>query len=104
MAESSFKRALAIGEKIFPNNIASSLYSAGGLGSIYESRGKYAEAESFYIKMVDLYNKVLTRTRPDIAVASNDLARIYIAEKKYAEAEALLRKALEINEHNLGPQ
>ena len=74
---------VAIGEKHLPEQGSIVAASAGSLGSIYEAKNKYPEAESFYVKMVDLYNKNLDKNSPELATASNDLARIYIAEKKY---------------------
>ena len=76
--------------------------SLNNLAALYDSQGKYEEAEPLYIQALELYKQLLGVNHPDYARSLNNLAVFYLERGKYEEAEPLLIKALEICERVLG--
>ena len=74
-----------------------------GLGSCYESQGRYEEAEPPLIRALEIREKVRPG-HPSTATALNNLAELYRSQGRYKEAEPLLKRALEIREKALGPE
>jgi CHAT domain-containing protein len=70
---------------------------------LYNSQGKYAEAEPLYKRSIEISEKALGPDHPDVAAALNNLAELYRAQGKYAEAEPLYKRSLAIWEKALGP-
>jgi tetratricopeptide (TPR) repeat protein len=72
------------------------------LAGLYESQGKYKEAELLYQQALALRQKLLGDDHPDVASSLNNLAFLYKSQGKYKEAEPLYQQALNIFEQRLG--
>ena len=72
------------------------------LGYVYQTQGRYADAEPMYRRSLAIYEKVLGRDHPDVADSLNNLAVLYRAQGRYADAEPLYRRSLAIREKILG--
>jgi tetratricopeptide (TPR) repeat protein len=73
-------------------------------GLIADREGRYAEAESFFKRSVDAYEKAVGPDHPDLAIALANLGRLYRDREQFdiAKAEPLLIRALSIREKTLG--
>ncbi len=76
----------------------------GNLAIVYESEGKYLQAETLANQKLAISRGVLGREHPETLLSISNLADIYIDEGKYKEAEALLAQTLEIESRLLGPK
>ena len=89
----SYKRALALREKILgPDHpdVAATLYE---VASVYVSQRKYAEAESSLKKSLGILEKKLGPDHIRIAVVLNRLAFLYQTSGKWEEATSTKGKA-----------
>ena len=75
--------------------------SLNNLAFLYESQGRYAEAEPFYLRSLSIREKQLGENHPDVAQSLNNLALLYGYEGKYTEAESLYLRSLGIWEKQL---
>jgi tetratricopeptide (TPR) repeat protein len=74
------------------------------LALLYDSQGKYDEAEPLYIRSLAIREKALGPEHPDIAGSLNNLAELYRSLGKYDEAEPFYIRSLAILEKALGPE
>jgi tetratricopeptide (TPR) repeat protein len=65
---------------------------------LYESQGRYDEAEPLYHRALEVREQVLGKEHPDTLSSINNLAELYKAQGRYEEAEPLLRRVPEANE------
>ena len=72
------------------------------MASLYESQGRYNEAEPLYQQALALRQKLLGDDHPHVATSLNNLAGLYYSQGKYKEAEPLYQQALNILEQRLG--
>ncbi|MBC1299537.1 tetratricopeptide repeat protein, partial [Nostoc sp. UCD122] len=72
------------------------------LALLYNSQGRYSEAEPLYIQALALWRKLLGKEHPSVATSLNNLALLYNSQGRYSEAEPLYIQALEIAELSLG--
>ncbi len=68
------------------------------LAVVYEKQGKYPQAESFFLRGLDMEKKMLGENHPEVADSLNNLAVLYAKQGKYPQAESLLEKAWRIVE------
>jgi tetratricopeptide (TPR) repeat protein len=99
-----FQQAITISRKsgdADQNSLAASLNNLAGL---YESQGKWAEAEPLYDEALAI-RRTLFGARPNngLAASLNNLAGLYESQGKWAEAEPLYDQALAMLEHILAP-
>ncbi|MDF5726005.1 MAG: tetratricopeptide repeat protein [Rhizonema sp. PD37] len=80
-------------------DLASSL---NNLAYLYNSHGKYSEAEPLLVEALELRKRLLGEDHPDVATSLNNLASLYKSQGLYSEAEPLYLQALEIRERGLG--
>ena len=80
------------------------LTSVNNLASLYESQGRYGEAEPLYLRALAASEKVLGPEHPDTLGSVNNLAGLYQSQERYEEAELLLRRALVGCEKVFGPK
>jgi len=73
------------------------------LASLYETQGRYAEAERLYRRSLEIYEKALGPDHPSVGTLLNNLGELYRAQGRYAETEPLFRRSLAIREKVLGP-
>ena len=74
------------------------------LAVLYQSQGRYAEAEPLYQQALQLSEKVLGKEHPDTIASVNNLAGLYQSQGRYAEAEPLYQQALQLYEKVLGKE
>jgi tetratricopeptide (TPR) repeat protein len=72
------------------------------LASLYQSQGKYSEAEPLYLEALEMRKRLFTGDHPDVATGLNNLASLYKSQGKYSEAEPLYLEALAMSERMLG--
>jgi tetratricopeptide (TPR) repeat protein len=102
-AESLFKRALAIKEKVLGPYHPDTATSLNDFALLYTYQGKYEEAEPLYKRALAIWEKALGPDNPNTANSLNNLALLYHNQRKYEEAEPLYKRALAICEKVLGP-
>ena len=82
-------------------SIATTLNNLAGL---YQSQGRYEEAEPLYLQALKIRRKLLGEEHPSIATTLNNLAGLYQSQGRYEEAEPLYLQALEISRKLLGEE
>ncbi|MEM9667087.1 MAG: tetratricopeptide repeat protein, partial [Bacteroidota bacterium] len=76
--------------------------SLNNLAHLYQSQGRYAEAEPLYKQALAVREQVLGEEHPSTATSLNNLAHLYQSQGRYAEAESLYKQALAVREQVLG--
>jgi tetratricopeptide (TPR) repeat protein len=76
--------------------------SLNQLATLYDSQGKYDEAEPLFLRSLFIREKQLGENHPDVATNLNNLASLYESQRKYNKAEPLYRRSLAIRENQLG--
>ena len=76
--------------------------SLNNLAMLYESQGRYNDAEPLYLQSLDIRKRQLGNDHPDVASSLNNLAVLYESQGKYLEAEDLAKQALIIYQNRLG--
>ena len=71
------------------------------LAGLYESQGRYSEAEPLYKQSLEIIRTSLPADDPDLATSINNLAGLYHAQGRYSEAEPLFIQAIEIDRKSL---
>ena len=99
-----YDEALQIRRELFGeranNDLATSLNNLAGL---YESQGRWAEAEPLYDEALKICRELFgERANNDLATSLNNLAGLYKSQGRWAEAEPLYTSALEMLENVLG--
>ena len=102
-AENLFLAALKEAEK-FGEQDSRLATSLNNLALLYDTQGKYAQAEPLYQRALAIDQKTLGPDHPDVATSLNNLALLYYNQSKYAQAEPLYERALAIAEKALGPE
>jgi tetratricopeptide (TPR) repeat protein len=72
------------------------------LADLYESQGRYSEAEPLYVRSLSIREQQLGADHPDVATSLNNLAELYRSQGRYSEAEPLYGRSLSIWEQQLG--
>ncbi|HEY6252399.1 MAG TPA: tetratricopeptide repeat protein [Candidatus Angelobacter sp.] len=101
-AESLYRRALAIREKVLGPEHPDTALSLNNLATLYDDQGKYEEAAPLHRRSLAIREKVLGPEHPHTALSLNNLAEHYRTQGKYEEAEHLYLRALQIDEKALG--
>ncbi|MBH8576113.1 tetratricopeptide repeat protein, partial [Nostocaceae cyanobacterium CENA369] len=78
--------------------------SLNNLASLYDSQGRYNEAEPLYIQALALTRKLLGEEHPSVASSLNNLALLYYSQGRYSEAEPLYIQALALWRKLLGEE
>ena len=73
------------------------------LALLYQSLGRFSEAETHYNAAIAIARKVLAPDDPGIATALNNLALLYQVQGRYDESEALYQEVLAIDRQALAP-
>lgn len=98
------ERALSINEEIYGPEHAYVAVNLNNLANaLSEQRGRYTEAESDYLRAIDIYVKTLGANHPNVGVSLLGLGALYVKQRKYSKAEPLLLSALGILEKSFGP-
>ncbi|MCP4697503.1 MAG: CHAT domain-containing protein, partial [Gammaproteobacteria bacterium] len=72
------------------------------LANLYESQGRYGEAEPLFLRTLHISEQVLGKKHPHILISVNNLAELYRVQGRYSEAEPLLQRTLRVREQVLG--
>jgi len=72
------------------------------LGFLYQSQGRYSEAEPLLLQALGLRKKIFGENHPDVALSLSNLASLYRSQGRYGEAEPLLLQALELRKKIFG--
>nr|WP_232224256.1 tetratricopeptide repeat protein [Mastigocladopsis repens] len=78
--------------------------SLNNLALLYDSQGRYSEAEPLYQQALELRKRLLGEEHPDVAQSLNNLAYLYRSQGRYIEAEPLYQQALELRKRLLGEE
>lgn len=73
------------------------------MGSLFFMQAKYAEAEPYYSRALDVKRAVFGENHLQTAIGMGNLAAAFSGQFKYPQAEPLYQKALAILEIKLGP-
>ncbi len=92
-----FELALQTRRTLKPENLTAIANSLNDLALLYESQGRYSEAEPLYNEALKLDRAALPEGHPDIATDLNNLAALYERQGRYPEAEPLYNEALQID-------
>src|SRR4028119_2284901 len=94
-----FQKAIGLQQELdMELELSSSLNYLAGL---YQSQGRYSEAEPLYLQAVEIHRRSLPEDHPDLAIHLNNLALLYKSQGRYSEAEPLYLQALEIHRRSL---
>jgi tetratricopeptide (TPR) repeat protein len=74
------------------------------LAYLFQSTGRYAEAEPLYRRALQARERVLGEEHPSTLSSVNNLAYLFQSTGRYAEAEPLYRRAAEGFRKVLGPE
>ncbi|MCP4345555.1 MAG: tetratricopeptide repeat protein, partial [Desulfobacterales bacterium] len=91
-------------EKVLGKEHPDTLGSINNLATLYESQGRYGEAEPLYKEALQLREKILGKEHPDTLGSINNLAALYESQGRYGEAEPLYKEALQLSEKVLGKE
>ncbi len=101
-AEKHFKAALNEAETFSPDDWRLTL-TLGNLAENYRLQARYAEAEPYFKRALEIDEQVYGPDHPNVAAHLNNLAHNYHVQDRLAEAEPLYKRALDIWEKILGP-
>jgi tetratricopeptide (TPR) repeat protein len=76
--------------------------SLNNLANLYNSQGRYVEAEPLHLQALELRKQLLGKNHPDVAYSLNNLAELYRSQGRYAEAVSFHLQALELRKQLLG--
>jgi len=85
----------------FENAEAANLLN--GAGCYLRVRARFKEAHPFFIRALEIREKIFKPESQEIAKSLNSLAGLYLDRGKYTESEPLYKRALEIRERILKP-
>jgi tetratricopeptide (TPR) repeat protein len=95
-----FEKAIALQHKL---NVELELSSSlSYLAGLYESQGRYSEAEALYLQALKIDQRLFGSDHPTLATDFNNLAGLYESQGRYSEAEALYLQALKIDQRLFG--
>jgi len=92
-AEQAFKQSLAILEANAPRGPLMARVLTD-LGHLYQSGGRYSEAEALYQRALPMAEAVFGRTHRNVDTIRFLLAKVYAEQGRYGEAETLYRQLL----------
>jgi tetratricopeptide (TPR) repeat protein len=104
-AELLIKRDLSIADSasVVTDPAHQAIYLSN-LAILFESQGRYADAEQLEQRALALTEKALGSQHPSVGTRLNNLAMSRAAQRHFREAEALLKRALAIEEKALGEE
>ena len=101
-AEQAFKAALAEADQ-FSIDDWRLTQTLQNLAEIYRVQSRYAQAEPYFERLLEIDEKNFGPDHPNVAAHLNNLAGNYRAQGRLAEAAPLYKRSLDIWEKNLGP-
>jgi tetratricopeptide (TPR) repeat protein len=76
--------------------------SLNGLALLYDSQGRYNDAEPLLLQSLDIRKRQLGNDHPHVAQSLNNLAQLYYSQGQYNDAEPLYLQSLDIKKRQLG--
>ncbi len=76
--------------------------SLNNLALLYDSQGRYDQAEPLFLQALELRKRLLGEDHPHVAQSLNNLAFLYYSQGLYDQAEPLFLQALELRKRLLG--
>ncbi len=73
-----FQRSLAIEERALGSEHPNVADVLNNLAALYDTQGKYVEAEALYQRSLAIREKALGPEHPDVAISLNNLAFLYV--------------------------
>ncbi len=70
--------------------------SLNNLALLYQSQGRYEQAEPFLEQALEMRKRLFNGDYPDVASSLNNLAALYQSQGRYEQAEPLYEQALEM--------
>lgn len=99
-AITAYEKAVELQEELKSDlTLATSL---NNLAFLYQSQGRYTEAEPFFLRSLSIREKQLGVDHPDFAQSLNNLGSLYRKQGRYTEAEPFFLRSLAIWEKQLG--
>lgn len=95
-AETLFKRALAIREKVLGPEHPDTARSLIDLAGLYERQGRYGDAELLYKRALAIREKVLGPLHPDTASSLINFGNLYKLQGKDWEANTLIKQSQDV--------
>lgn len=93
--EQRLTQALAEAEASGPDDLRLAA-ALNDLGVFYYRANRDAEAEPLHKRALDIQEKTLGPTHPDVVKTLFNLAALYYARDRYGDSETLLKRALDI--------
>jgi tetratricopeptide (TPR) repeat protein len=90
-----------LGEEHLYVDVATSL---SNLASLYQSQGRYSQAEQLFVEVLAIWKHLRRDEHPDVATSLNNLALLYHTQGRYFEAEPMFVEALAMWKHLLGDE
>jgi tetratricopeptide (TPR) repeat protein len=100
LAQEYFEKAIVLQTKF--QKLEAKASSLNNLAGLYNSQGRYSEAEPRYLEALEMRKRLFTGDHPDVATSLNNLALLYHNQGRYSEAEPLYLGALAMLERLLG--
>lgn len=97
-ARAYLERALTIAESVVKDDIRTA-YLLDKLGYVAFNQKKPKDAENFFLRSLQLKEKVMGPETADTVQTAFDLAQIYRFRKEYEKAEPLYARALRVSEN-----
>jgi CHAT domain-containing protein len=85
---------LAIREKALGRDHPHVAGSLNNLAELYESQGRYADAEPLFQRSLAISEKALGRDHPDVATSLDNLAYLFKEQARYADALPIITRTL----------
>jgi tetratricopeptide (TPR) repeat protein len=97
------EQVLELARFLWGKNHPNVAISCNNLAGLYESQGRYSEAEPLYLEAVAIDRQALPPYHPFLATHLNNLAGLYESQGRYSEAEPLYLEAVAIDRQALSP-
>ena len=94
LAEQYFNRAIVLQTQFQQQDALAN--SLNNLAELYESQGRYNDAEPLYLQSLDISKRQLGDDHPFVASSLNNLAVLYRSQGRYNDAEPLYLQSLDI--------
>jgi tetratricopeptide (TPR) repeat protein len=102
-AERSYHEAIELAGVFGEGNLRTGR-AADGLADLYALLDRHDEAEAFYLRALEIWERTIGPEQPRTATTIHNLAASYLARGEPERAEPLFRRSLEIWERTLGAE
>ena len=91
------QQALQLRRQVLCESHPDTLANLNNLAALYDSQGRYGEAEPLFKQALQLSRQVLGESHPQTLTSLNNLAGLYLDQGRYGAAEPLLEQALQLS-------